>query len=101
MEKLYIPYGLKIKKDIIPGFGKKELRQFFVGTAMAVIIAIIAGLISGSLLAGIAGLLLGVFASYIATKRETYSQSIISFINCTIRYKREQQRYDYKYRWKA
>lgn len=30
-DKLYIPYGLSIDQEYFPGFGGRELRQFFVG----------------------------------------------------------------------
>ena len=98
--KLYIPYGIKIKKDVIDGFGKKEFKQFIIGICISVAAAVIAYIISGTPFMAIPALILGVFASYISTRRQHYQQSIVGVISCILRFYKSQQIFKYKYRWR-
>lgn len=98
--KLYIPYGIKIKKDVIQDFGKKEFKQFIIGILISVAVAVITYIISGTPFAAIPALILGVFASYISTRRQDYQQSIVGVISCTLHFYKTQQIFKYKYRWR-
>ena len=39
-EKLHIPYGISCEKEIMPGFGKKQIRHFIVGIVITAAISI-------------------------------------------------------------
>lgn len=49
-DKLYIPYGLSIDQEYFPGFGGRELRQFFVGILGSGIIGALLLIFTGQLL---------------------------------------------------
>ena len=40
-EKLHIPYGISCEKEIMPGFGKKQIRHFIVGIVITDAISIL------------------------------------------------------------
>ena len=58
-DKLYIPYGLSIDQEYFPGFGGRELRQFFVGILGSGIIGALLLIFTGQLLAMIVALMIG------------------------------------------
>ena len=37
-DKIIIPYGLTMEQEYFPGFGSRELRQFFIGGAASVVL---------------------------------------------------------------
>lgn len=98
MVKLYIPYGIKIEKEIILGFGKREMKHFCIGMVFSAVVGAAWTLLSGEMAGLIISLVVGAVGSYWASRREAYSQSIVGIIKNTIAYHREQQRFKYVYK---
>lgn len=97
-EKIFIPYGIKIEKEYIVGFGKKELRRFLKAVLITVLSAILAYVITQNPFTVIVILVTGVLSSFTICRREGYSQSMIDIIKSILDYRCTTQNYDYIYR---
>lgn len=98
MDKLYIPYGISIEKESISGFGRREKKHLLIGLAFTAALALIVFLIVGNPLAVIVCGIIGAAGSFQASKRETYSQSVVDIVISMISYWRSQQDFKYVYR---
>ena len=73
-DKLYIPYGLSIDQEYFPGFGGRELRQFFVGILGSGIIGALLLIFTGQLLAMIVALMIGAAGTMMAVRKDPYTR---------------------------
>ena len=90
-DKLYIPYGLSIDQEYFPGFGGRELRQFFVGILGS-------GIIGGQLLAMIVALMIGAAGTMMAVRKDPYTRiSVVGQISDIIHFHKSQKQYKYIY----
>lgn len=96
-ERLYIPYGIGIEKEYIIGFGKKEVKHFFVGLLCTALLAVLAYLIGQNVAVPAVIVMAGAGGSYMTTRKETYSQSVVEIVQTIIRYRKSQQKFLYKY----
>lgn len=98
MDKLYIPYGIGIEKEYILGFGKKEVKHFFIGLLLTGVISAAAFLITQQIVVIVMCLMIGTAGSFLTTRKETYSQSVVEVVQNIIRFRRTQQRFSYRYK---
>ena len=96
-EKLHIPYGISCEKEIMPGFGKKQIRHFIVGVVITAAVSILLYIITQTVSAPAVAAVVGICADYMATRKDVYSQSIVGVIGNMIAYKDKQQRFEYRY----
>ena len=73
-DKLYIPYGLSIDQEYFPGFGGRELRQFFVGILGSGIIGALLLIFTGQLLALTVALMIGAAGTMMAVRKDPYTR---------------------------
>ena len=91
-DKLYIPYGLSIDQEYFPGFGGRELRQFFVGILGSGIIGALLLIFTGQLIALIVALMIG------AARKDPYTRiSVVGQISDIIHFHKSQKHYKYIY----
>lgn len=98
MDKLYIPYGVKIENEIISDFGRKEMKHFVVGLVLSAVFALLIYFITGNPLAVIACGAVGAAGSFQASKRGAYSQSVVDIVISMISFYRSQQNFEYVYK---
>ena len=92
-DKLYIPYGLSIDQEYFPGFGGRELRQFFVGIIGALLL-----IFTGQLIALIVALMIGAAGSMMAVRKDPYTRiSVVGQISDIIHFHKSQKHYKYIY----
>lgn len=100
-EKLYIPYGLSVEQEYFPGFGKTELKRFFIGTACSAALGALLLLITGEPFAIIVPVIIGAAGSFMMTKRDPVTRaSVVGQIANIIRFSKSQKRYSYIYKSK-
>ena len=96
-EELYIPMGIKSKRDKITGFGDKELFIIAIISAMTLIlVSIYYSLSQDSFGAVFASMVVGVTTLVILRKNET-NQSVLDLATHVIYYWRGQKSYKYRY----
>lgn len=96
--KLYIPYGIGTEKETIPGFGKKQKKHFLIGLVITAAVSIFAYLITQTIPVVVVAAILGIAASFFASRQDVYSQSIVSVVANMFAFKKSQQRYKYQYK---
>ncbi len=96
--KIYIPYGIKIEKEIINGFGKKEMKHFLICILITVVVSLFLFLITQNPLVVVVSAVTGFGAGFIFSRREAYSQSVIGIIKSIVAYHRTQQKFEFIYR---
>lgn len=98
-DKLYIPYGLSIDQEYFPGFGGRELRQFFVGILGSGIIGALLLIFTGQLLAMIVALMIGRGWHHDGCNaRDPYTRiSVVGQISDIIHFHKSQKQYKYIY----
>ena len=97
-DKLYIPYGLSIDQEYCPGFGGRELRQFFVGILGSGIIGALLLIFTGQLLAMIVALMIGAAGTMMAVRKDPYTRiSVVGQISDIIHFHKSQKQYKYIY----
>lgn len=99
MEKkeLYIPYGVKREKEFFDGFGKRQIRHFLIGAVISAAIAVIAYFITHTIIVVLAAAIVCLTADFMATRKDTYSQSIVDVLITLFSYHRHQQKFRYVY----
>lgn len=91
-DKLYIPYGLSIDQEYFPGFGGRELRQFFVGILGSGIIGALLLIFTGQLLAMIVALMIGAAGTMMAVRKDPYTRiSVVGQISDIIHFHKSQK----------
>ncbi len=96
-EKLHIPYGNSCEKEIMPGFGKKQIRHFIVGIVITAAISILLYIITQAVSTLTIVAVVGVCADYMVTRKDIYSQSIVGVIGNMIAFRDKQQKFEYRY----
>lgn len=99
--KIFIPYGIKIEKEIFSGFGKKELKHFLISILLTVILSLVLFLITRNPLVSVVAALVGIAGGYNVSRRGAYSQSVVGIVKSIITYHRTQQKFDFVYQNKA
>jgi hypothetical protein len=94
---LYIPSNVKTRYEIFEGFGKKEIMQTLVATAIIVLVAFLIYSINGSVSFLVVFILVGIAASVMCVTKDKNNQSVLDQLKNMIRFAREQEKYDYKY----
>lgn len=95
-DKLYIPYGLSIDQEYFPGFGGRELRQFFVGILGSGIIGALLLIFTGQLLALTVALMIGAAGTMMAVRKDPYTRiSVVGQISDIIHFHKSQKQYKY------
>lgn len=98
-DKLYIPYGLSIDQEYFPGFGGKELRQFFVGIVGSAAVGALLLIFTGQIFALIISLMIGAAGSMMAVRKDPYTRiSVIGQITDIIHFRKSQKHYKYIYK---
>lgn len=97
-DKIYIPYGIKIEKEIFSGFGKKELKHLIISVLITVIISVILFLITDNPVITVVAAVTGIGGGYTMSMRQPYSQSMIEILKSIITYYRTQQKFEYIYK---
>ena len=95
--KIFIPYGIKIEKEIFSGFGKKELKHFLISILITAVLSLILFLITSNPFVVVVTALVGISGGYSASIRKAYSQSMVEIVKSIITYYRSQQKYEYVY----
>jgi len=96
-EELYIPMGIKSKRDKITGFGNKELFIIAVICAITLIlVSIYYGISQDSFGAVFTCMIVGVTTLVILKKSES-NQSVLDLLTHVIHYWRGQKKYKYRY----
>ena len=94
-QKLHIPYGAKIEKELFLGFSRREAKHCLIGWAATILLA------AGFYFATLNGLgmvtvgIVGMAVSVIVSRRQVYSQSIVGVAKSALRFFTEQQHYKY------
>lgn len=97
-DTLYIPMGVKMESELFNGFGKKELKQAFVGSVFGILGAIILYLATENVAMTMIMVLTSVFGSVIMTARDSNNLSVVEQVMNMTRYARGQKIYPYRYR---
>ncbi len=98
-ERLYIPYGLSTEQEFFTGFGKSEVKQCAIGMAAFVFIAAIIYLVSQSVGAVVATVIIGIAGCIIMTRKDQVTRlSVVGQIINIIKFRRSQKVYKYIYK---
>ena len=93
---LYIPLGVKPESEWFPGFGQRQLGQAAIGTAIAIGIALILWLLSGSIPLVMVVFLVGVSASVMMTTKDRHNLSVLDQMMFMLRFAKSQKFYPYR-----
>ena len=92
-DKIIIPYGLTMEQEYFPGFGSRELRQFFIGGAASAVLGALLLIFSGQLLALIVCIMTGASGSIMAVSKDPYTRiSVVTQIGNMIKFRRTTNR---------
>jgi len=92
---LYIPQGIKTKKEIFDGFTKAELWQALIGIGVMELIVLIYYLISGSLVMAMIFAMSAIAAGIMFTVKDNNNLSVVDLMKHMIRFSRSQKQYPY------
>lgn len=84
--KLYIPYGAKIEKEYILGFGKRETKHCVIGWLIVFICTFGVYSITLNVFPTLLVLFVGMASSIILARRAVYGQSAIGVLQSLIRF---------------
>lgn len=93
---LYIPLGVNTRMDFFTGFGKKELAQCLIGVFFGSFIALLGYVITNQFLTVVIIEIFVVGGSVLATTKNSTNQSVIDYINDTIKFNNEKKSYPYR-----
>lgn len=96
-DKIFIPYGIKIEKEIFTGFGKKELKHLIISVLITAALSLILYLITQNPLMVVVTAVMGLLLSFWICSKQPYSQSVIEILKSIITYCRTQQKFEYIY----
>lgn len=97
-DTLYIPMGVKMESELFNGFGKREFKQAFVGSAFGIFGAFILWCTTDNIAFTMIMVLTSIFGSVIMTTRDSNNQSVVEQIHNMMAYARTQKIYPYRYR---
>ena len=96
--ELYIPYGVRVEKELFRGFSKRQIKHCAVGIACSFIIVTAIYIISRSIPITIISAFVGVAGSIMMTMKESQSnQSVVDIVINLMRFSKTQKRYLYVY----
>lgn len=95
-EKLPIPVNVVESKDLISGFGSKELSITGVAAIIDLILIIILSSFFGNLVAILIGAMI-ISTVVLAIKRDKYDESIVDKFRIAYTFSKEQKQYQYQY----
>jgi hypothetical protein len=97
-ETLYVPQGLRLRNEIITGFGKEEMIRAVIVNLIVGAIVLAAYLLTGRSITCIVIMMGCVFASVIfQVKDPNLNLSFVDLFKNTIRFGQVQKKYLYKY----
>lgn len=95
-ETVYFPMGLKLKPEIIPGFGKQELVYALIFNAIALVVFLISYAITKNIAMTALGVMGCIFASVVfQTKDNSLNLSFIDHLKNLIRFSKAQKKFEY------
>lgn len=92
---LYIPQGIKTRKEIFDGFSKAELCQALIGIGVMEGMVLIYYLISRNLVMAMIFAMTAIAASIMFTVKDHNNLSVIDLVKHMIRFGRSQKQYPY------
>lgn len=100
MEKdlLYIPQGLKKKREFFEGYGWYEFGITIISCFAALFIVVMLYLFTGNIVAAVLLFLILPSTTVLMIVRNESNISVVSQISFMIRFAREQKKYSYRYR---
>lgn len=96
-QELYIPMGIKSKRDKIAGFGDKELFIIAILSAVTLIAVSIYYSISQDSFGAVFVCLLVAATALVFLKKNETNQSVLDLLTHVIHYLRGQKKFKYKY----
>lgn len=99
MEKLNVPENISLRWELWRGFGKKELVITSIVLAVSIVLAWLYTQISSSQIASVqavGGVVVALFITISMLNKIEYNQSLVDYIKKCLRYRKEQQRFEYK-----
>lgn len=95
---LYIPQGLKLRKEIFNGYGKEELMKTILVTLVAGVIDALQFLITRNTVVTIVFMLVAVSGAVLMLTKDNSNISVVDQMGFIIRYQFGQKKYKYVYR---
>lgn len=96
-DKLYIPQGLKVEKEIFQGFSKKEMTRAFIISLIIMSINALIYLFTKNTLRFIIITLSGITASVMITQKDRSNISVFDQVKFMVKFHKSQKYYPYKY----
>ncbi|WP_141499722.1 hypothetical protein [Paenibacillus luteus] len=93
---LYIPMGVKPETEWFPGFGRRQLLQAALGSALTLAVALLIWLFKGSIPFIIVTFLSGVAASVMITTKDRHNLSVLDQLRFMVAFKKSQKHYAYR-----
>jgi len=97
-KSLYIPGNVLERKDIIDGFGNREIGIVVVATAAAAIVFFAIFLSTGDVLIPFTAAIFLIGGTIIAVRKDQHDESLIDKINFVYRFTKTQKKYQYQYK---
>lgn len=95
---LYIPQGLKLRKEIFNGYGKEELMKTILVTLVAGVIDALQFFITRNTVVTIVFMLVAVSGAVLMLTKDNSNISVVDQMRFIIRYQFGQKKYKYVYR---
>jgi hypothetical protein len=95
---LYIPQGLKLRKEIFNGYGKEELMKTILVTLVAGVIDALQFFITRNTVVTIVFLLVTVSGAVLMLTKDNSNISVVDQMGFIVRYQFGQKKYKYVYR---
>ena len=95
---LYIPQGLKLRKEIFNGYGKEELMKTILVTLVAGVIDALQFFITRNMVVTIVFMLVAVSGAVLMLTKDNSNISVVDQMGFIIRYQFGQKKYKYVYR---
>ncbi|SKC77729.1 hypothetical protein [Maledivibacter halophilus] len=95
---LYIPQGLKLRKEIVNGFGKEEVIKTTLITIIAGFIDILLFILFRNTVVTIVFMLISISGSVMMLTKDISNVSVVDQIGFLLKYALSQKKYRYKYK---
>lgn len=95
---LYIPQGLKLRKEIFNGYGKEELMKTILVTLVAGVIDALQFFVTRNTVVTIVFMLVAVSGAVLMLTKDNSNISVVDQMGFIIRYQFGQKKYKYVYR---
>lgn len=102
-EKLYIPMDVKPEAEFFKGFGRKQMGQAAIGSAICGLIALLIWIVMQNVTVTMIVALAGIDGSIMMMAKDQSNLSVVDQIGSMIRFARRQKIYPYRYgkEWEA